>query len=381
MRIAHVCPYYSPVICGVGQVAREVAQRQVSKGNEVHVFTSDWDKTKRIEKEHEIINGVNIHRCHHYLKIGDFSTAWPSVYKKLLAIKPDVIHSHITGHLHTYLAMKAAKKLGVPFVITTHCPWESKRSLAGTIANWISYKFFPVLKHANSVIAITPWEHQFLLTEGVKQENIHTVPNGMSSEFFKEIIPNKFKEKHNIPEHHKIILFFGRLNYTKNPLMFLDIAEDILKKHNSVTFVMLGPDEGELSKVEERINSFPDNVKKNFRLLSPDKNRKNIVEMYQASDIYVLPSLREGLPLTLFEAYASGLPVIGSSVNGVSYELKDEVNGFLLESSDLKGFIEKTNILLEDKELRNQMAKNNKIKARDFDWDLIERETMKIYKK
>ena len=381
LKIAHVCPYYTPAIGGVKQVVEELAKRQVKDENEVHIFTSDWDKNQRVEILDENIDGVNVHRCHHYLKIGDFSTVWPDVYKKLLNLKPNIIHAHVTGHLHAYLAMKAAKKLRVPFVVTTHCPWESKRSLPATIANWVSYKFFPVLRHADSIIAITEWERKFLLKEGVNPKNIYTIPNGMSAEFFKKVKPNNFKKKHNIPEKHKIVLFFGRLNYTKNPLMFLDIAKSILNKRNNVTFIICGPDEGQLKFVKERINSFPDNIKKSIRLLPPTKDRKEVAEMYQASYILVMPSTREGNPLVLYEGYANGLPVVASNVNGVPYGLKDEVNGFLLEHNDLKGFIKKTNLLLDDEELRNKMADNNKVKAKDFDWDIINNKTMKIYEK
>jgi len=398
MIIAHVCPYYTPAIGGVKQVVEELAKRQISKdnsnanaqfteGNEVHVFTSDWDKNNRIEVMDEVIDGVNVHRCKHYLKVSSFSTIWPGVYSKLLELKPDVIHAHVTGHLHTYLAKKAAKKLeercdsGCKFIITTHCPWESKRSLPGTIANFISYKFFPVLKYADAVIAITPWEHKFLKAEGVKPERIHTIPNGMDKSFFNKIEPNMFKEKHNIPEHHKIVLFFGRLNYTKNPQMFIEIADKVLKERNNATFVMCGPDEGELEDVTNKIDSLYPRVKNNFRLLPPNRNRQDIIEMYQASDIYLLPSRREGLPLTIFEAYASGLPVIGSSVNGVSYELKDKVNGFLLPHSDTNSFIKRTNFILDNERLRHQFSINNETKAKDFDWDLINKRTMEVYKK
>ncbi len=49
MKIAHVCSFYTPAICGVKQVVEELAKRQVAAGHEVHVYTSDWDKTKRIK--------------------------------------------------------------------------------------------------------------------------------------------------------------------------------------------------------------------------------------------------------------------------------------------------------------------------------------------
>ncbi len=380
MKIVHVCPY-SPTqcFCGVGQTVWELSERQVRAGHDVSIVTSDWDKTKRIKIKNEVVDEVKIYYCYHYLRIGDFSSLWPSVYKKILKLKPSIICCHMSGHAHGWLSMKAAKKLKIPFVINCHCPWESKRSVLGKICNFISYKFFPILKHADAIISITPWEHKFLLAEGVDKDKIHTIPNGMAKEFFEKVVPNKFKEKHNISEDHKIVLFFGRLNYTKNPLMFLDIAESILKKKDDVTFVICGPDEGQLKSVEERINSFPDNIKKNIRLLPPIRDRKDVIEMYQASNVYVMPSLREGLPLTLFESYASGLAVVGSSVNGIPFELEDEVNGFLLKHNDLNGFIDKVNLLLDDEELRNKMAENNRVKAKGFDWDIIERKTMAVY--
>lgn len=385
MIIAHVCPYYAPAIGGVKQVVEELAKRQVAAGHEVHVFTSDWDKNNRIPISDEIIDNVHIHRSKHYLKVSKFSTVWPGVYKKLLKLKPDVIHTHITGHLHTYLAKNAAKNLGAKFIITPHCPWESKRSLPGTVANWISYKFFSVLRHADAVVAITPWEHKFLEGEGVSPDNIHTIPNGMDKMFFDEVGPNLFREKHNIPTDNKIVLFFGRLSYTKNPQMFIDIAHKVLQSRQAsqrstdTTFVICGPDEGELAEVEEMINNLYPRIKKNIKLLPPTRDRKEVIEMYQAANLYLLPSRREGLPLTLFEAYASGLPVIGSAVNGIPYELKDKINGFLLPSEDTENFIKRTNFLLDNVLVRDTISKRNKEKAKDFDWDLITKRTMDVY--
>lgn len=379
MIIAHVCPYYAPAIGGVKQVVEEISRRQVKMGNEVHVFTSDWDKNNHIAVMDEVIDGVEVHRCKHYLKVSKFSTVWPGVYKKLVKLKPDVIHAHVTGHLHPWLAMKAAKKIKAKFIITTHCPWESKRSLPGTIANWISYKLFPVLKHADAVIAITPWEEKFLLKEKVKPENIHVIPNGMDKVFFKKIKPNNFKDKHNIPKDHKIVLFFGRLSYTKNPQMFIEIADAILRERKDTTFVLCGPDEGELEDVKEMIDNLYPRVKTNFKLLPPTRDRHAVVEMYQAADVYLLSSRREGLPLTLFEAYASGLPVIASAVNGVPYELKDNHNGFLLPESSIESFINSTNFLLDAESIRVIIAKNNKSKAKAFDWDIIAKNTMDVY--
>ena len=50
MKIAHITAFYTPAIGGVKQVVEELAKRQVKAGHEVHVYCSDWDKTKRIKK-------------------------------------------------------------------------------------------------------------------------------------------------------------------------------------------------------------------------------------------------------------------------------------------------------------------------------------------
>ena len=83
MKIAHVCPFYTPAIGGVKQVVEELAKRQVADGHEVHVYTSDWDKAGRIEKLDEVIDGVQVHRCKHLFKVANFVSYWPSVKKKL----------------------------------------------------------------------------------------------------------------------------------------------------------------------------------------------------------------------------------------------------------------------------------------------------------
>ena len=69
MKIAHVCPFSpSKVIGGVAMVVWELSKRQRDIGHEVYIFCSDWDKTKKINIKHEIVEGINIYYCKHYFK-------------------------------------------------------------------------------------------------------------------------------------------------------------------------------------------------------------------------------------------------------------------------------------------------------------------------
>ncbi len=120
---------------------------------------------------------------------------------------------------------------------------------------------------------------------------------------------------------------------------------------------------------------------KNILILDPIRDRKKVAEMYQASDVYVLPSFREGLPLTLIEAMASGIPIIASPVNGVPYEMKDNYNGFFVEYGDIKNLKNKIIKIIEDKKLSDKFRKNNIKAAGKYNWDLIEKRTTLLYKK
>ena len=378
MKIAHVCPFYKPAICGVGQVVYELTQRQLKEGHEVHVYTSDWDKNKRIKQKEEIIEGVYVHRCYHWFRAVNFVTIWPSVFFKLLKQNFDVVHSHISGHAHAILAAFATKIKKIRHIHTTHCPWtDAYRNKIGVYGYYISkYTYIPILfKMVDKVIAITPWEIEFLLSYGCDKDKIKIIPNGMSDIFYKKIKNNDFRRKIKISDKDKMVLFFGRLNITKGIDKLIEVAKEISKERKDIYFVFRGPDEGMKNLVEKASKE-----NKNIILIKETRDKEEVAKTYQAADVYVLPSYREGLPLTLFEAMASGLPVIASPVNGIPYEMKEPENGFLVKYGDLNILKKRILQILDDKKLAEKISENNKEKAKNYDWDLIYKKTMGLYK-
>ena len=375
MKIAHVCSEYAPAVSGVGQVVEELAKRQAKDGHEVHIFAPDWDKYKRIKKKYEFLDGVHVHRCYHIARIANFATIFPGVFPKLLKGNFDIIHSHVFGHLHFVLAALAAKMSGAKHIHTTHCPWsDAPRSKLGNLGILVSYNIFSriAMKMTDRIIAITPWEHGFIKNYGGSDEKIVTLPNGMDSIFFKKIGNNKFKAKNSISGN--LVLFFGRVSFTKGADRFVKIAKQVLKDYSQVTFVIRGPDEGLLSHVKKEIKN-----EKKIIYIEPTRDRKEIAEMYQAADIFVMPSYREGLPLTLFEAMASGLPVVASPVNGIPYEMHDSKNGFLVDYGQDAEFAEKIIFLLKNKKERERISRNNILTAKKYGWASIYKKTQRLY--
>jgi len=376
MKIAYICPFWDPAICGVKQVVKELAKKMQQKGYEVHVFASDWDKTKRIKEKEEKEEGVYIHRCFHILRAVNFVTIWPSIFLRILMQDIDIVHTHLAAHPHVYLAALAARIKGIPHIHTTHCPWsDAPRSRIGNLLLEPNYKIFNklVFKTANKIIAITPWEEKYIRKYGGKE--IRIIPNGMDDIFYTKIKKKKFREKYGIPKNKTLILFFGRLSSTKTPEFLAKIGKEMLQERKDIVFVFVGPDEGNKKIVENIIKG-----EKEMFLLDPIRNRKEIVDMYQSADIYALPSYREGLPLTIFEAMASGLPIIATPVNGIPYEIKDKINGFLREWGNKEEWKKALTEMIDNKKLRKKIAKNNRNMAKSYRWDLIAKRTEEIYK-
>ncbi len=376
MKIAFVTAFYTPAICGVKQVVQELAERYVKKGHEVHVYCSDSDKYRRITVKEETINGIKVHRCYNWFTVANFATFWPSILWKLWKEDFDIIHTHVSGHSYVFFAALIAKLKGIPHVHTTHCPWtEGYRSLLGRIMVALTYPTFLRIsfKWADKIIAITPWELQFI-EKYVTKDKIKVIPNGMYNILLKPVKNNDFRKKLKIKKQDKVVLFFGRLNPTKAPDKLVLAGKEVLKQRKDVYFIFRGPDEGMKQKIADMIKD-----EKNMILMEPTRDKEEIAKMYQAADVYVLPSYREGLPLTLFEAMASGLPIVATPVNGVPYEMIEPDNGFLVPYGDINALKEKILLILNDKNLAKKISENNRKRAQDYDWDKIADRTLRVY--
>ncbi|MBI2105483.1 glycosyltransferase family 4 protein, partial [Candidatus Woesearchaeota archaeon] len=323
---------------GVEKVMQELAERQVKQGHEVHVFCCDSDKYSRIKIKEETINGVIIHRYPYWFRLSLSTFIWPSLLWKLPKYDFDILHSHVSGHL---------------YVLITGIVSKFKNSII------------------DKIVSITPWELE-TLEKFTNKKKIITIPNGVDPILFKEISPNKFKQKHGIKG--KIILFFGRLNPTKGPEILAKAGKDLVKERKDLNFVFIGPDEGKAEEVKEIIKDSP-----RMHYFGPIKGKENIAEMYQAADVFVMPSYREGLPLCLFEAMSCGLPIVASPVNGIPFEMKDNENGFFVNYGDIDSLKEKILKVIDNPKLSEKFSKNNKEKSKSYTWDLINKKYLEVY--
>ena len=375
MKIAHVNMFFWPTFGGVEEVMYELAIRQAKEGYEVHVFCSDSDKEKRIKKKYEIKDNIHIHRSPYWIRLSLSTHIFPGLIKELSKEKFDIIHSHVSGHWYILIAGIIARIKGTKHIHTTHCPWTDKyrRKLLQFLLifndlflNRIAFSL------TDRIIAITPWEIP-ILKKWVSEDKIKVIPNGMPNYFFKKVKNNKFKKKLGLKG--KIVLFFGRFNITKGADILALATKELVKERKDINFIFVGPDEGIKQKVKDIVKG-----ESRIKILEPIRGESR-VEVYQSADLFVLPSYREGLPLTLFEAMASGLPIIASPVNGVPFEMKNIENGYFVNYGDIKGLKEKITKILDNPKIAKKMSQNNLKKAKNYSWDLIAKRYMDEYNK
>lgn len=106
-------------------------------------------------------------------------------------------------------------------------------------------------------------------------------------------------------------------------------------------------------------------------VLDPRPN-KDVLALLAEADVFFFPSLREGLPNSVLEAMAVGLPVVASNVGAIPEIIDEPDGGMLLDPGDVDGFAQAIDHLRIHPELRNEMGRYNRIKAeRNYDYDVV----------
>ena len=109
--------------------------------------------------------------------------------------------------------------------------------------------------------------------------------------------------------------------------------------------------------------------------------RDDVERLLTEGDVFVRPSLLEGMPLTVLEAMACGLPVIATPVGGTTELIEDGVNGYLVQPGNGSQLAERLCVLLGDSDLRREMgSRGRKLVDSGYNWDDISEKTATVYR-
>lgn len=197
----------------------------------------------------------------------------------------------------------------------------------------------------------------------IKEGKAEVIRSGVEIEKFMNVNAeiDKKKKELGIPLDKKIIGMVACFKPQKAPLDFVGIAKILKEIRNDLHFVMIG--DGELrGRVEKEILRL--GLKEDFSLLGW---RKDVEEIFKTVDIFVLTSLWEGLPQVIPQAYASGVPMVVTDVDGNKEFVEDGVNGFTFKPHDLKSASEKISELVERRELKGKFVMEGRNKLKEFE--------------
>lgn len=210
-----------------------------------------------------------------------------------------VLHSHIRSYASIYLPI--AKKHGLKTIIHSH----STSNGSGLLSYAKRILQYPLRFQADYYFGCSKEAGEWLFGKKIIQSNkYYMVKNAVAVEKYKlnEVIRKIYRDKLNVDDNAIVFLHVGRLHESKNHMFLLEIYNEIQKEIPNSMLLIVG--DGELKKqIEGKIEDL--NIDNNVKMLGA---RNDVAEIMQAADVFLFPSVWEGLPVTVVEAQAAGLP-------------------------------------------------------------------------
>jgi glycosyltransferase involved in cell wall biosynthesis len=259
----------------------------------------------------------------------------------------DILHAHNVSA--AFWGVLAAKLAGIPTLIITEHNVVTNRS-------WYSKTLAKMLgASVNSLIAVSEGVRLSHLREyGLSPRKVITIRNGIDIEHFNgkdQPAPKELLADMGIEDNCFIVGNVGSLTEQKNQACFIDMAQLVLETVPNTHFIIIG--EGALRpNLETQIRRL--GLENRVHLLG---KRPDVKDLLRAMDIFVLSSLWEGLPISILEAMASGIPIIATDVGGNSEAIKGGISGILVPPGNASTIAEAVTRLLHDKSFSESLAK------------------------
>lgn len=341
-------------------------------GYEVHVATNGNEEIPFCDVKHKIsferspIKINNLKAIHNLKKIIERE-------------KFDIIHCHTPmGSVVTRLAaINARKKYRTKVIYTAHGFHFFK---GAPLINWIIY--YPVEKvcarWTDCLITITDEDYKFA-QKYLKARNVEHVKGvGMDVErLIKELTQeekDEFRKKIGIKKEDIVFSYIAELNANKNQILLIKIIQELKKEQTNIKLLLIG--NGKLKKQYQQYIK-DEKLENEVQLLG---RRRDINELLSITDIYLASSKREGLPINVMEAMYKGLPIIATDNRGHRELIKNGVNGYICEKTDIQTFKQNIEKIWKDNKKINEIKEKNNILIKQYELKEVKRKMEEIYK-
>jgi glycosyltransferase involved in cell wall biosynthesis len=263
------------------------------------------------------------------------------------------------------LAEKIVDVLGKPIVLWLPGPPAKKWDI-------------PVIKRLKDNPLVEIFAHgdtiRYLKEKGIE---INHIPPGVNCNSFTKG-PSNIRWKYNIKDDEVVLISVGRLISGKGFEFLIDGFNEVIKEVQNLKLIIVG--DGVLkSKLEKKVAEFRIQDKVIF---AGKINHRELPKYYSAADIFLLLSSYENFSNVILEAKACELPIIATNVGGFPLQIKDGINGFLVNYGDLRSLKEKIIYLAKNSNIREKMGKLNRQEVLEkYSWEETAIKVMSLYEK
>ncbi|MFT5249444.1 MAG: glycosyltransferase involved in cell wall biosynthesis [bacterium] len=276
----------------------------------------------------------------------------PKAAKQIKNLNIDVIHSH--GYKPSVYGFLISKLISISIIATCHLWFEiENKPLKMKVLVKLELYFY---QWFSQIIAVSEQIKSILVENGLDAGTIKVVANGVNIEEVanKDKIRLEVRKQLNISSDKFVILNSGRLTKQKAQWMLVEAAKKL--KDNNENFITIIVGEGELfSDLTVMINDY--GLKEHVKLLGFCSNMKQLLIM---ADCFALPSIDEGMPMSLLEAAAYELPIISTDVGDITKLIIHNETGHIISVNTPENLANSIITFSQDQNLSHNFAKNAK---------------------
>jgi glycosyltransferase involved in cell wall biosynthesis len=328
------------------EVALEFLEKIQKRGHRVSVLLANYpEKVDTVRSK----DGIDLYFASKWDALSKIiGTPYPvfiDVSHHMKMIDPDVIHVNSHLFLTSCQALRAARSLRIPSVVTVHGFMAERGMFLNALQRiYMRVVARSVFGNSSTIICLTRKDAENVAKIVGSSVKISIVPNGVDIQLFK---PSSKKDPN-------LIAWVGRLVPEKGLVHLLKAMQEIIKHRPKTKLVLAG--DGYL-RVELMSLTSKLGLNKNVTFLG-SVSRIEVARLLSKSSLFVFPSLMEGMPLALLEAMSSGNAVVVSSIRGIDEIIKDHYDGVLVPPRNAEELASSILALLHDDRLRRRLAEH-----------------------
>ncbi len=404
MRILHVVHGYPPSTGGAQWLTKNLSEQLVSRyHDEVTVFTTVAYNTEHfwcsdepaMPAGTEEISGVTVRRFAVFNRLNVLRMLiagvahrlrlpyndWlrtiyngPLIFGMTEAVASsgaDVVFATAFPLLHMYYALAGAQRAGIPIVflgaIHTADAWGYDRKM-----------IFRAIQQADTYIALTTFEHDYLIKRGIRADRISVIGPGVDARAFARADGTMIRRRYGWGEA-PVVALVAKQTARKRSDVMLEAMRRVWAVRPDARLLIAGARTPYSCQIEEMIGALPPVQQTHVTVVS-DFSEGEKPNLLAACDIFVLPSGQESFGIAFVEAWACGKPVVGVRIGAIPSVIDEGQDGLLVAYQDADDLARATLKLLANPQRRAQMGEAGRRKVMEnYTWEIVADRVRAVY--